>query len=172
MNKFQFLKVDFHSSVKLTPSEKKKIEKWLGWASEALYEVMKKKLLPHKKIKGLEVSLLICGDKKIQELNREYRHKNYVTDVLSFPNYENLRTAKPVHQGILFLGDLAICHQQTKRQAREFNITYYDEFIHLFFHGVLHLMGFDHEISAKEERLMENWEDMLLTKFSDKKKGA
>jgi probable rRNA maturation factor len=92
-----------------------------------------------------------------------------VTDVLSFATYENLRK-KTVQEDRLFLGDLAICHTQTKRQAAKFGISYFDEFIHLFFHGVIHLMGYDHEISMNEERMMQKWEDEALKRFSDYKK--
>jgi probable rRNA maturation factor len=73
----------------------------------------------------------------------------------------------------LFLGDLAICHQKVISQADEFNISYFDEFIHLLFHGVIHLVGYDHEISLKEEKIMELWEEKALSLFSKaKKKGA
>jgi probable rRNA maturation factor len=47
-----------------------------------------------------------------------------------------------------------------------------DEFIHLFFHGVIHLMGFDHEISLKEEKIMEAWEEVALKKFGDLKRKS
>ena len=171
MNKHQFLSVDIQSTVKMTPGQKKKIQQWLGWASETLEEVFQD-IVPQPDISEISVSLLICGEGKIKALNKAHRQKDKVTDVLSFPNFESLRTKKPRHSGPVFLGDLAICHQKTVSQAKEFNITYWDEFIHLFFHGVLHLVGFDHEISAKEEKLMEKLEDKLLTTFSSKKKGA
>src|SRR5690606_12682401 len=128
-------------------------------ASEVLETLWDKKIISVKKPKVLHVSLLICGEAKIKELNREYRGKDKVTDVLSFPAHEDLRKSR-LETDELFLGDLAICHQQTKRQAREFKIGYFDEFIHLFFHGVIHLMGYDHEISLKEEKLMEKWEQI------------
>jgi probable rRNA maturation factor len=59
-----------------------------------------------------------------------------------------------------------------RQQAKQFNISYMDEFIHLFFHGLIHLMGYDHEISEEEERLMQLWEKLALDNFSKKKKGA
>lgn len=176
--KKHFLLVDFDSAVKLTPAEKKKIDRWLAWASpvaEAL--LLKKGIIPKLKgVSSLRVSLLLCGEAKIRKLNRDYRQKDYVTDVLSFPSSENLRKSlkdAEIFDGELFVGDLAICHQKTIRQAREFSISYMDEFIHLFFHGLIHLMGYDHEISLKEEKLMEEWEKLALDLFSKtKKKGA
>lgn len=171
MKKHHFLQLDYHSTVKLTAPEAKKIELWLNYAGDVLGYLFEKKIVPIKKPKTLHISLLICGDEKIKKINQEFRNKNKVTDVLSFPAHENLRKSKNSTDD-LFLGDLAICHQQTKRQAKEFKISYFDEFIHLFFHGVIHLLGYDHEISLKEEKLMEKWENIALEKFSEIKKGA
>lgn len=171
MKKHPFLQVDYQATVKFSPKEARDLQKWLSMAGEALEYLFKKKIIPVKKVKNLQVSVLICGDSRIRELNREHRSKDKVTDVLSFPAHEDLR--KSIYQdGILFLGDLAICHPQTKRQAKKFNIRYLDEFIHLFFHGVIHLLGYDHEISDEEEVLMQKWEEIALKKFSEIKKGA
>ena len=74
-------------------------------------------------------------------------------------------------EDVVFLGDLAISVPTARRQAKEFNISVWDEFIHLYFHGLLHLMGYDHDISAIEEKLMQKWEDKALTLLSAKKKG-
>lgn len=169
MKKHPFLTVDYHSTVKLTPAETKKINAWLLYAGHTLEKLLEMKVIKAPKLEHISVSLLICGEKKIKELNSDHRNKDKVTDVLSFPSFENLR--KGVYkERELFLGDLAICHQVTKRQAREFKITYFDEFIHLFFHGVLHLLGYDHEISLKEEKIMEEWENTALEIFSETKK--
>lgn len=171
MKKHPFLLVDYHSTVKFKPSEERQLDQWLFMAGDVLQFMLQNKIIKTKKLKSLHVSLLICGDARIRELNHEYRHKDKVTDVLSFPAHENLRKGVFSEQ-VLFLGDLAICHPQTKRQAKKFNIGYFDEFIHLFFHGVIHLMGFDHELSLKEEKLMERWEQEALKKFSEIKKRA
>lgn len=171
MKKHPFLSVDYVATVKLTASEERQIKQWLNIASSVLEKLFKEEIVQAKKLKTLEVSLLICGESRIKDLNRQYRQKDKVTDVLSFPAHEDLR--KSIYQfDNLFLGDLAICHAQTKRQAKEFNISYMDEFIHLFFHGVIHLLGFDHEMSAKEEKLMQEWENRALTEFSKAKKRA
>lgn len=171
MKKHPFLQIDYHSTVKLTAAEERQLKKWLPMASEVMEHLFKKKIIPTKKVKQVQVSLLICGDSRIRELNRNYRQKDKVTDVLSFPAHEDLRKTIYGEQH-LFLGDLAICHAQTKRQAKKFNITYMDEFIHLMFHGVIHLLGYDHEISLEEEKLMEKWEEIALKKFSLIKKGV
>ncbi len=179
MKKHSFIQVDFHSSVKLTRPEEVKISKWLDMASSVIEDLVKKHKLIHpswlKNTTAFKISVLLSGEAKIKKLNSDYRNKDKVTDVLSFPTFESLR--KPKSQDdftgtLILLGDLAICHQRIIKQAKSFDISYWDEFIHLFLHGTFHLLGFDHEISAKEEKLMENWENIALNLFTKtKKKG-
>ncbi len=140
-------------------------------ASEVFADLVKGKIIPSRDGQIYQVSLLICGDERIRKLNREHRKKDKPTDVLSFPSYENLRKISP-HEDEVFLGDLAISIPTARRQAKEFGISVWDEFIHLYFHGLLHLIGYDHEISEAEEKLMQKWEDRALTLISDKKKGG
>jgi probable rRNA maturation factor len=125
-------------------------------------------------VKVVSISMTLCGKVKIQNLNRQYRQKDYATDVLSFPLYENLRPDKKCKEKnlpYLELGDLIICKTIAKSQAKEFGITYDQELIHLATHGFLHLLGFDHEISAKEEKIMESFESELVEKIYKKMKG-
>ena len=175
MKKHLPLEIDYRSTVKLTANEAKNLQLWLSLASEVMGQMLKHGVLAKLKVKDLrfQVSLLIAGDSAIRKLNREHRGKDKTTDVLSFPAIENLRDTIS-SESELFLGDLAISWPQTKRQAKEFSIPPMDEFIHLFFHGMLHLMGYDHEVSRKEEILMQKWEDKFLEEFSKlrKKKGA
>jgi probable rRNA maturation factor len=167
MKKHPLLTIDYHSTVKLTALEQRKIQEWLDVAGVVVGKLFAKSVIPAKVFK-IQLSLLICGEDRIRKLNKTYRHKDKVTDVLSFPANENLRGAKKVAPA-LFLGDLAICHQQAKRQAKKFKISYMEEFIHLFFHGALHLLGYDHELSLKEEKLMLQWEEEALRIFSELK---
>ncbi len=113
-----------------------------------------------------EISLVFCGVKKIRSLNRQYRHKDNITDVLSFPIYSSLRKGHKefVPQGLINLGDIFICKEVAAKQAREFNISLEREIIHLFIHGLLHLYGYDHEIGEKEEKLMFSLEEKLVKK--------
>lgn len=179
MKKHPFI-VDFDAAVKLSPAEKKKLNTWLSIAGPVMQKILSADGIIHptwsKDIQAIRVSVLLCGDLRMKKLNAEHRSKNYVTDVLSFPAHETLRLKQPKEDfktPELFLGDLVICHQQTKRQAKKFDISYFDEFIHLFMHGVIHLMGYDHEISLKEEKLMQAWEKKALDAFSlAKKKGS
>jgi probable rRNA maturation factor len=139
-------------------------------AAEVFSELLRSKIIPTRPAQRFEVSLLICGDKKIRRLNKEFRNKDKATDVLSFPSQEGLRK-NHTDEDVVFLGDLAISIPTARRQAKEFNISVWDEFIHLYFHGLLHLIGYDHDISAAEEKLMQKWEDQALDLLSAKKKG-
>lgn len=130
----------------------------------------------------LSLNLTLCGERKIRTLNREYRMKDKKTDVLSFPLILTSRLEEkkkfqlkkevflPIGDYELMVGDIFICKEVAKLQAIEYHVTYRDELIHLYCHGFLHLLGFDHEISAREEKLMQKWEDYLIEEISKKLK--
>lgn len=116
-------------------------------------------------VNEVNLNLTICGNAKILKLNSEYRSKNKVTDVLSFGVHENLRSdSGPFEKNlpVMELGDIVICKNVAKKQAIEFKISYEMEVIHLMAHGFLHLLGYDHELSKKEEMLMEKFEQKLV----------
>lgn len=127
---------------------------------------------PHfKGVKEVSISMTLCGKRKIQSMNQKYRQIDKATDVLSFPVFENLRPDKLVTEKNLpqvELGDLVICKEIAKSQALEFKISYEQEVIHLAVHGFLHLLGFDHETSLKEEKIMEKYEAELVNKIYKK----
>ena len=147
---------------------KKETSKGMESVISALQSVLAKNLTknPHfAGVKDVTLTMTLCGKAKIRKLNRDYREKDYVTDVLSFPVYENLRPDKKARGRNLpqmDLGDLVICKEKAFSQAREFEITYEQEIVHLAVHGFLHLLGFDHEISGKEEKLMEAHENEIV----------
>ncbi len=107
------------------------------------------------------LSLTVCGSQKMRHLNQQYRGKNQPTDVLSFPIYENLRVRQANLLPELLLGDIVICKDVALKQSREAKISFEKELVYLFTHGLLHLVGFDHEISEQEERMMFRWEKKL-----------
>jgi len=107
-----------------------------------------------------EVELIITDDETIQELNAEYRGKNNATDVLSFP------MDAPFTEQSIFgmpLGSIIIAESFVKEKAVEFGHTVQDELSLLFIHGMLHLLGFDHEsdngeMRAREKELIEQFD--------------
>jgi probable rRNA maturation factor len=90
-----------------------------------------------------EVSLLLTGDARLRELNRAYRGIDRPTNVLSFPALPP--RARPAPGGPAMLGDIAIARETLAREAAATGITPADHLAHLLVHGVLHLLGHDHE---------------------------
>jgi probable rRNA maturation factor len=97
-----------------------------------------------------ELSVLLCGDGQIQELNREHRKKDKPTDVLSFPQHELAEGDAPP-DGLL--GDVVISVDTAQAQARRRRHSLEAEVVHLLAHGILHLIGYDHEDDAQERRM-------------------
>ena len=121
--------------------------------------------------KLLSVSVNLVAGAKIKELNKKYRNKSKVTDVLSFPMYENsnleTRDKKQVGSKMLVsdLGDIFICLSFAKKQAKSENISIKKELARLTVHGFLHLLGYDHDKSKKEEKKMIDLENKILSKL-------
>ena len=102
--------------------------------------------------KGRPFACLITGDAELRRLNREFRGLDYSTDVLSFP-----ASGPAIH-----LGDLAISLGRARAQAREFGHDIEQEIEILMLHGLLHLMGFDHEIDGGQmARAEKRWRARL-----------
>jgi len=100
------------------------------------------------------LSIRIVDADESASLNRQYRHKNYATNVLSFPVPQELHATGQ-------LGDLAMCATVVKQEALEQNKTLVNHWAHLVVHGVLHLLGYDHEHN-KDAKKMENLEVKIL----------
>jgi probable rRNA maturation factor len=100
------------------------------------------------------LSLALVGDEAIRALNRQYRGKDYATDVLSFPMDEGA----PGEDRLL--GDVVISLDTARRQAADYDAPVQRELYRLLIHGLLHLMGHDH-VRAGERREMEREERRL-----------
>ncbi|QFU14927.1 rRNA maturation RNase YbeY [Microvirga thermotolerans] len=97
---------------------------------------------------ALEASVMLTDDAAIRELNREWRGKDKPTNVLSFPAPE-----QPGIEGPRHLGDIALAYETLVREAEEESKTLADHFAHLIVHGVLHLLGYDHEVEEEAEAM-------------------
>lgn len=126
--------------------------------SEWLKEIVK--LLKKEKIKidsGRDFTIAFVKSTEIRKLNKTYRGKDYATDVLSFED----------DSGSSF-GELVIAPQVIKRQAKEHGLSYQDELGYMVLHGVLHLLGFDHERSKREANRMFSLQDRLFERLCEK----
>lgn len=121
-----------------------------------------------------ELSLMVVGDKKIRELNRDYRNKDKATDVLSFPQVEwqkplmvsdtDLRERESILPKVL--GDLVISLDHVAINAENIGNSLAREFCFLIIHGVLHLCGHDH-MEEQEEKIMIAEQQKLLDQLRE-----
>ncbi|MEZ4554596.1 MAG: rRNA maturation RNase YbeY [Dehalococcoidia bacterium] len=109
---------------------------------------------------SVEVAVLLGGAELLQELNREHRGINEPTDVLSFPASEG--TEFPVIPGEpRYLGDIAISVPTVRENAAAAGMTAEMELRHVLLHGLLHLLGYDHE-TPEDDALMRGREESIL----------
>lgn len=155
--------LDSTSSIKIKKHWSTYWQRVIGILAHCTYSYLKKNQLISLK-QHWHISVYYCGLSKIIKLNQSYRGKNRKTDVLSFPiHYSIINNEKHVKQmPAVELGDIFICHQVLKSQAMNFKMSLEEEFFHLFVHGFLHLLGYDHEVNAKEELKMQKQEAQLL----------
>ena len=106
-----------------------------------------------------EFSVTFCGDEEIAELNEVYRGKEGPTDILSFPQSENIDDEFPVEESLL--GDMIISVDTLKRNAKYFNVSEYVELHRLLIHGMLHLCGMDHGTNDPGEPMLLRQEQIL-----------
>lgn len=95
---------------------------------------------------------------EMRKINKKYRKKNKPTDVLSFSRLEGEKHPTPFPE----VGDVLISLEVAKAQAKEYQTTLKEEVERLTVHGVLHLFGYDHELSPKEEKRMFSLQEKIL----------
>src|ERR1700674_3008305 len=129
-------------------------------------------------VSDTEVSLLFVDEATIAALNQRFLDQEGPTDVLSFPiEDESDRSGRSPDEGgtgpgsieadtgrLLLLGDVVICPEVAARHAVDHGVTFDDEIALLVVHGILHLLGMDHEVDAEAER-MEQREQQLLARY-------
>lgn len=123
-------------------------------------------------VEPCELSLSFVSDTAMQELNRTYRDKDESTDILSFVQDDDVEdfcwpelsfagdSAPPVE--IRVLGDMVISIDTLKRNAQSFNVDVKEELFRLLIHGLLHLLGFDHESNDATEPMLVQQEQLLM----------
>ena len=116
----------------------------------------------------LSLSVSFAGKDEIRRLNREYRGKDAVTDVLSFPQFDSFEDLDG--WGEISLGDVVLCEDRAREQAAEFGHSYERELIYLFVHSVFHLLGYDH-MNAEEKSEMREAEEEIMTALGIERKA-
>jgi probable rRNA maturation factor len=109
-----------------------------------------------------EISVTFVGIEEIHQLNLTYRQVDSPTDVLSFPQFDDLGDLP--EEGEIALGDVVICTEKAKSQAEEFGHSFERELIYLFVHSLLHLLGYDH-MEEEEKAVMRRREEEIMEKI-------
>ena len=107
--------------------------------------------------KGKDFNIILCNDRLIVKLNRQFKAKNNPTDVLAF-NFNN-----PPGKGLF--GEIYIDLQQAKRQAKKYNIEFDEEVTRLTFHGILHLLGYRDDNAKNRKKMWKIQEEYLANGY-------
>lgn len=110
-----------------------------------------------------ELSVVFGSDRLLQELNWTYRHKDHVTNVLAFPQHHTYE-GEPV---TAMLGDVIVSLPAAAREAYTLQQSLEERVVFLLLHGILHLLGYDHERSAAQRCQMEALEQQVLAHLQD-----
>ena len=109
----------------------------------------------------IEISVVFTDNEGIRQLNRDYRAIDAPTDVLSFPQMEREEIPRVAVVGEVLLGDVVVSVDAARQQAREMGHTIKQEVALLLVHGMLHLVGYDHESPAEAEQMSQAERDVL-----------
>ena len=121
--------------------------------------------LKYQSIDNAIFNIIIVDDETIHKLNKEYRGKDSVTDVISFALEDDDTFVKTEYR---ILGDIYICVNKAKSQALEYGHSFLREISFLTIHGLLHLLGYDHMVKEEEE-VMFKLQEMILNEYGIKK---
>lgn len=111
---------------------------------------------------SVEISITLVDDSEIQALNREHRNLDKPTDVLSFSQLEGEELAAPPEGEPILMGDIVISLERCSEQAAGYGHSFERELGFLVVHGMLHLLGLDHQTPEEEKAMMAATEEILL----------
>lgn len=137
------LEIQIASNAKTLPHP----SQFKNWVSRILDERMDE----------IEITIRIVDEEEITELNRKFREKNSPTNVLAFPAEINSNIDLPIN----ILGDVVICASVVEEQAKQANKELLAHWAHMVTHGVLHLLGYDHQ-NDHDAKKMEDLETKIL----------
>jgi len=130
-----------------------KLPSWSGLLCE-----FAKKVLDKINRDNWELSILLCDDKTIKELNKQYRNKDETTDILSFNLNETIQEGDKT---VYLPGDIVISLETLEENARYFEISKDEELRRLIIHGILHLDGMEHKTNDSDEPMLVLQEKIL-----------
>ena len=145
------MQVSFVNQLELFRVPRSYLQNWVNFVEKAL---KKHKLVTpevRQKLKNRHLILVFVDEKHSRSLNRQFRGKNKSTDVLSFA---------PIEAGDL--GELVLCGPVVKKQALEHGLPLRQELAYLVLHGILHLLGYEHESTKKQAELMFEIQDDIF----------
>lgn len=117
---------------------------------EEFLKMVVKRVLEEENTEKVDLSIALVGQGRMRALNKKYLGKNRVTDVLAFPNKN------------MGLGEIVICLREVKKNAKRFGTTFEKELSTCLIHGILHLLGYNHEKSEADAKKMENRQNYYL----------
>ena len=121
--------------------------------------------LKYQKVENAIFNIIIVDEEEIHKINREYRGKDSVTDVISFALEDDKVF---IETDFRVLGDIYVCIEKVKSQAEEYGHSFKRELAYLTIHGLLHLLGYDH-MTSEEEKIMNEVEEMILNEYGIKR---
>ena len=125
------------------------LKKWI----QNIYKELKKRKIKTSEL-NKHLTVVFLTPREIKKLNFQFRKKNKVTDVLSFPSHDQNH-----------LGEIALCPPYIKKQAQKSHLSLRSYWAYIVLHGILHLLGFDHEKSKLKAREMFQLQDQIFEKL-------
>ena len=134
---------------------------------EFLKKIIDSVLKSEKVEKEVELSIALIGSGRMRKLNRKYKGKNRVTDVLSFPESEVIFEKFKIGplKKTKGLGEIVICLREVKKNSRKQESSFEKELAQTLIHGLLHLLGYDHEKNEQDAEKMQAKQEHYLAKL-------
>ena len=138
-----------------------------GYQNYKIVNKVFKTTLKLEKVNNAFFSVVLVDEDTIHKINKEYRNKDSVTDVISFAFEDN---DKRVYNKTRILGEIYICIPRMKEPAKAFGHSETRELAFLGVHGLLHLLGYDH-MNKEDEKVMFAKQELVLNEYSETKRG-
>lgn len=139
-----------------------------GYKDYKIINKVLKRTLKEEKVTNAYFDVILVDEDTIQNINRDYRNIDKVTDVISFAFEDNDHN---LYQNKRILGEIYICIPRMQDQAKEYGHSETREIAFLAVHGLLHLLGYDHMKGPEEEKIMFGKQEMILNEFKETRRN-